>query len=207
MNLEFLSIVLPLAYLILIPFYYAIYFIYLRPQSAEKSFRRRFLAGLTKNLEIHNTNAQRLLNAQVIFAELLDSVRGTYFSKRYTLQKEIDRILACAQSSIDGSFEKEYGQKSDQINISALSRLSAQFREQSPYADLSPEIAGDFSEIHKKLKGSARHTLESLAKKVLSQETDLYRQERRSRLSFLVSAIGVILTLFFGVLSFAQFLG
>lgn len=203
------KILLTTAALITLLGFYIPFIFFLVRSDQIKFARRAFCRGLISILTHCPENEECIAQILTLYKKLAERYRGVAPRLR-SPSDMLEELHVNLDTFSDAMFKRYYRvdpPSEMRVRIVALSTL---LKSAQPFSSLSARHGNLLSVI----KGSVDSGNRELASNALLQlrdelevvESNLRREETRARLSFVISAVGVILTIFFGAVSFLQFL-
>lgn len=196
-----------LMYGLLIAFYIP-FLIFWRKRITYKSARKRFYRGVTSVFENCADDSECVPQIQMLYKRL--SERYSSLSENLRSAPEMVEDLIC---SIDTSEQKQFKEifgiePPVQIRSRIVNTLNL-MKNLQPFSSLSSKEGNLLNMLKHAIDTQnpdlAKSTLSQLADEIEVLEGSLRTQSKRTQLSFAISTVGVILTVFFGIVAFIQF--
>lgn len=119
--------------------------------------------------------------------------------------KLLDSIIHCYDTYTDKKFKVEFRIKKNENIRKFVFEIRKEIMSREPYITVPPKEANLLKairdSIEKNNKELGRNSLTQLSKEMTNKEKTLKRMERANQISMIISVVGVILTVIFGVLS------
>ncbi len=186
------------------------YFIYsLTRDLARKNSKKAFFHSVLSTLQNTQNDADCIEQLEINFKKIRERFPN--------LSKELTTTIDLLEDMFhdydiwgEKRFKKNTGleMKSDIRN--RLIKIITEMKSKNPFFSLSQEDANLLSDLTQAIENAnkdlAMRTIRQLAEQLRSTESNIRIQQRKNNMSFMVATIGVVLTLFFGILSLALFL-
>lgn len=187
---------------------YIPFVLYLRRSSRIGFARRRFCRGVVAVL--HGTDDLAVATAQieVIFKNLEE--RYTAIKGRFrSVNDMIEDLLVALDTSDPKAFKAHYGMEVPSDFRGRLYRIRTLLKQEQPFATLTSKQAQLLTQLRGALETNNRDFGANLVTQLGTEfevlEGNVRQQAQRGHITFLVSMVGAVLTLFFGLVSFLQF--
>ena len=187
---------------------YVPFVLYIRRNARIGFARRRFCRGAVAVL--HGTEDDTVAAAQieVIFKNLEE--RYTAMKDRFrSVNDMIEDLLVALDTSDHKAFKTQYGVEVPSDFRGRLYRIRTLLKQEQPFATLTSKQAQLLTQLRSALetdnKDFGANLITQLGTEFEVLEGNVRQQAQRGRITFLVSVVGAVLTLFFGLVSFVQF--
>ena len=191
----------------LILFFYAFFlfrfFGRYRARNLEKRFFRAVISVLNNNQNEEDCIKQLNLN----FKKLSEKVPNLSIDMKSSIDP-LEDLIHYQDTLGEKEFKNRFALEITNDARNRVVKLVDKMREQNPFVSLSPKDANLLINLkHAIESGNAdlgSTILKQLAEETEVKESNIRVQQKRNNMAYVIAAIGVILTLFFGLLSFTK---
>lgn len=185
-----------------------IFFAFWRKPITYKIARKRFYLGVTSVFENCSDDSECIPQIQMLYKRL--SERYSSLSENIRSSTEMIEDLICSiDTSNQEQFKEKFGiERPLQIRSRIINTLNL-MKNLQPFSSLSSKEGNLLNMLKHAIDTQnpdlAKNTLSQLADEIEVLEGSLRAQSKRNQVSFVISIVGVILTVFFGIIAFIQF--
>ena len=204
---ELLSTKIVLIYSLVLLFYIPFIFIIRRSRNTRYA-RKRFARGIKsilENCEKDTDSVSQVLMLYKRLAEKYGDLNNYFRSATEMLEDLVVQVDTTNEKDFKELYNLEIPSELRQRMLNQINLLKAY----QPYSSISSKQGNLLNMLKHSIdnanKDLAINTLSQLGDEMEVLEGNVRRQENRNRISFSISIIGVILTIFFGAISFIQF--
>lgn len=194
---------------ILISAFYIPFILFYIKMADLKLGRKRFYQGVLSVLENNQENNECIPQINMIYKKLSETFN--VLSKNYRSAPDFLEDFLCRYDTQGiKRFKDIYKIEVSKDIRNRLVNILGTMQDQQPFSSLSSKEGNLLNMLRHAIdinnKDLGINTLHQLAVEVEILEGNIRTQSRRTQLSFVISALGVILTFFFGIVAFMQFL-
>jgi hypothetical protein len=187
--------------------FYIPFVLLFQKRTALRMARKRFCRGVVSVFQNCADDAQAVPQVLMLYKRLAE--RYTSLSSLLCSAAEmIEDLLCMMDTSPPHVFKEEHGMDAPIDIRNRMVTLLALVRQQQPFSSISSKEGNLLNMLKQAVESNNRamalNTLTQLGDEIEVLERGMRRQEGRNRLSFAVSVVGVVLTIFFGAISFVQ---
>ena len=188
--------------------FYIPFILLVRKHRKSRFARRRFFRGVVSVFENCQDDRECVPQIQMLYKRLSERYSG--LSEYFRSTPEMMEDLICSMDTSDEEqFKSVYRINPPREIRSRMVNTLNLMKSLQPFSSLSSKEANLLNMLQHAIDTSnfdlARSNLSQLADEIEILEGSLRTQSRRNRISFTISTIGVILTIFFGLVAFLQF--
>lgn len=170
--------------------------------------KKKFIDAVIIIIELYPGNIPKMIyHINLMFDKLIEeypTYRKFYKSPAYLLEDFLYRIYTNKDNT-----KKKY-KKVSQDKLDTIIQIIDQLKTEKPYSSLPEKDASLLTSIYNSIKNSNKElaliSLLQLSVEIELKESNLLAQSEKSRKSTVLSVIGLILTITFGIISLKTFL-
>ena len=203
------STIATIASVLLVLLFYGYFFFTFSKRIELRNSKKRFFHSVLSTLQNNQNNADCIEQLDINFKKIRE--RNPNLSKELrTTTDLLEDMFHDYDIWGEKGFKKSTGldMKSDIRN--RLIKIIEEMKLKNPFLSLPPEDASLLSDLTQAIDTSNKElgmrTIRQLAGQLKIKDSNFRIQEKRNNTAFVVAAIGVVLTLFFGIVSLALFL-
>lgn len=202
------DILLGSMYVTLLAFYVPLLF-FIRAKSNLRRAERAFYRGMVSIFENSTDVEDPISEVAILYKRLSESY--TEITKKFRSPAELIEELIVGIDTLDEKvFRERYRMDRPLQFRSKLYGVLTQIRERSPFASLSSKEANLMSTLATALDSSnkelGKNIIRQLADELEISGANLRSQNQKNHISFIVSVVSVVLTVFFGIVSIVPLL-
>ena len=189
--------------LIVILFYTPMIFLFFKTLK-QKRARKYFFRAVVSVLGRFNSDEEAAAQIRTTYHKL--SERFTHIPKIYRSTKDfVEDFMVRIDTLGDKDFKDLYGMDLNDDQKRRLCGIANMFRARDPFASVSNKFSNSLNSLSSALTLGNKElgivSLRQIADEIEVAERTIKTQEKITQISVIVSAVGVILTLVFGVIS------
>ncbi len=188
---------------VLIAYFYFFYAIMIQ-DALKKKRLRSFYRSIKSILEKENISDDEILEELGIdYNKIFQNV-----SEKNTpsLLEMLEQMIFFYDSYTDKAFKSIFGEDKDSILKEKCVVLRKFIKEKEPFSSLPPKEATLFTNIKIAVQEGNSSlcdaVLEQLSTEIINKDILIKKQEKNNKNTAIISVVGIILTIFFGILSF-----
>ena len=189
--------------------FYVPLLLFIRSKKTKRFAQRRFCRGIISIYEATDQIDEVVPQIQILHKRLAERYGnlGEYFRSATEMLEDLLILMDVTEES---SFKGMIGVDPPKDKRDKLIASLKLIKELQPYSSLSSKQGNMLNMLRHSIdtdnKDLAKNTIKQLSDEIEVMEGSMRRQEMKNRISISISIIGVILTVFFGAVSFIQFL-
>ena len=188
--------------------FYVPFFIFWRKRMRLKFGRRRFLRGVISVLGSYDNDSDCISEMQMLYNRLSAKYSPLRENLRST-SEVMEDLISSIRTSNPNEFKLSFKIDPPTQLLPRMASILNRIKELQPYSSLSSEEANLLNTLTRAIdtgnKDLAKNAVTQLANAIQAFEESLTEKSKRIRLSFTISTVGIILTAFFGSISFVLF--
>lgn len=195
-------------YVTVLAFYIPLLF-YVRSRANQRRAEQAFYTGVAAIYGNATPEEDLVAEIGILYKRL--SERYTELTKRFRSPAElIEEFLVAIDTLDDRAFKQRYRMERPLPLRPKLLETLKNLREQSPFASLSSKEANLLSTLTSAVESGnpdlGKSVIKQLAEELEITGANLRSQGQKNTISFIVSVVSVLLTVFFGIVSFVPLL-
>ena len=172
-----------------------------------KKGRRHFYRSVKSILQRESDNKKVIEQFSIVYRKV--SENNSEFAKKYRTPIDIcEDLLTRSTGFSKWSFKFHYSLEFTDEELNRIALIISQIENELPFISLSPKYGNQLDILKLAFEANdiqlGSNSLKQLAKDIKYLESTMDSQERKNRISTLISVIGVILTILFGAVSIIQ---
>jgi hypothetical protein len=191
-------------YIIFLVAFYIFYF----KRSRVRLVRKRFFRALKENIQAGGNLASQEKQLNLIYKKLSENF-SFVSSQMRGLTDLLEDFIYFFDARGPEMLKDNYSVEVDRALRDSSYALLSHIREANPFSTLPPKEANLLRTLKQALDNSNRDlgitTVRQLAEEIEVLDSSIRAGERRTRISYVISIVGVVLTVVFGFVSFFQF--
>lgn len=202
---EILIMVLPITYIIVVIVFFATQKKRMQVMRAEKKFFR----GVISILDSVQKDDDCISQTNMIFKKLTEHYPP--LTERYNSSLDIlEELITIYKTSAPKEFKRGYRLELSPKIVDRMHVIRNSMKEQQPFSSIPAKEANLLNMLKSAITTDnvelGSNTLNQLADEIEIMEGNLHTQDKKMLTSSIISILGVILTFFFGIIAFLQFL-
>lgn len=169
-----------------------------------ENLKKRFFNGVNSVFERNSDNVKCIPELLTLYNRLMVKFPGAEKNYENLLEIVEDLLYYCDTRSKD-NLKKQYGVEFDQIQRGRIVEIIYHLKNQNPFSSTSSKFNGLLMQINQafELNNSpmGKSSLLQLSEDINLIENNLRSKEKDNLRSYIISIVGTILTIIFGVVS------
>lgn len=187
----------------LIPTYFALFSkFYIHPYKKRKRLSKLYNA-IKSTYNRKRTNPNLIDELNMINLKLCQEYK---IKAETSLFEGLESLIYCYSTYTDEYFKSIFRTSKDTEIIEFITLIKEDLKEKEPFSMIPYKEAGLLNEIKNALTKNnielGTHTLSQLSTELINKEKLLHKKEKENSIATILSIVGIVLTIFFGLLSF-----